>query len=210
MEAVSFEYKAYKPRPFTKEERPYTTILFGGLTFKHERLMTGALENMGYKAKPLPNIERIDLDIGKEYIDVGACCPTTFTAGNLARTLMDIEKREGREAVKDRYVFVTVGACGPCRFGQYHESYERVLEGLNLRDFRLFLLDLLQLEQSAEGGGLEVSMPLTLGLVYAMFMGDLITDMEYATRPYEVKKGQTDQVVRESVEVLYKNSKRDP
>lgn len=129
----------------TKEERPYTTILFGGLTFKHERLITGALENMGYKAKPLPNIERIDLDIGKEYIDVGACCPTTFTAGNLARALMDIEKREGRDAVKDRYIFVTVGACGPCRFGQYHESYERVLEGLNLRDFRLFLLDLYSL-----------------------------------------------------------------
>jgi predicted nucleotide-binding protein (sugar kinase/HSP70/actin superfamily) len=210
MEAVSFEYKAYKPRPFTKEERPYTTILFGGLTFKHERLITGALENMGYKAKPLPNIERIDLDIGKEYIDVGACCPTTFTAGNLARALMDIEKREGRDAVRDRYIFVTVGACGPCRFGQYHESYERVLEGLNLRDFRLFLLDLLQLEQSADGGGLEVSMPLTLGLVYAMFMGDLITDMEYATRPYEVKKGQTDQVVRESVEVLYEKLKKRP
>ncbi len=210
METVSFEYRAYKPRPFTKEERSHTTILFGGLTFKHERLIEGALENMGYRTKSLPNIERIDLDIGKEYIDVGACCPTTFTAGNLARTLMEIEKREGKEAVKDKYVFVTVGACGPCRFGQYHESYERVLEGLNLREFRLFLLDLLQLEQSREGGGLEIGMPLTLGLVHAMFMGDLITDMEYATRPYEVKKGQTDQVVRESVELLYRKMKERP
>ena len=93
--------------------------------------------------------------MGKEFIDVGACCPTTFTAGNLARALMQIEKSEGRERLKDNYVFVTIGACGPCRFGQYHESYERVLEGLNLRDFRLFLLDLLQMEQSVEGGGLE-------------------------------------------------------
>ena len=46
MEAVSFEYKAYKPRPFTKEERPYTTILLGGLTFKHERLITGNLSHL--------------------------------------------------------------------------------------------------------------------------------------------------------------------
>ncbi len=204
------DYRAYKPRAFTKEERSKTTILFGGLTWKHERLIQASLENMGYRAKPLPEIRRVDLDMGKEFIDVGACCPTTFTAGNLARALMQIEKSEGRERLKDNYVFVTIGACGPCRFGQYHESYERVLEGLNLRDFRLFLLDLLQMEQSVEGGGLEISMPLTLGLVYAMFIGDLLTDMEYATRPYEVEKGKTDRVLRDSVELIYEKLRKRP
>ena len=78
METMEVHYRAYRPRPFTKEERPYTTILFGGLAWKHERLIQGSLERMGYKAQPLPNIERVDLDVGKEYIDVGACCPTTF------------------------------------------------------------------------------------------------------------------------------------
>ncbi|ADO45327.1 Protein of unknown function DUF2229, CoA enzyme activase [Hydrogenobacter thermophilus TK-6] len=204
------DYRAYRPRAFTKEERSKTTILFGGLTWKHERLIQASLENMGYRAKPLPEIRRVDLDMGKEFIDVGACCPTTFTAGNLARALMQIEKSEGRERLKDNYVFVTIGACGPCRFGQYHESYERVLEGLNLRDFRLFLLDLLQMEQSVEGGGLEISMPLTLGLVYAMFIGDLLTDMEYATRPYEVEKGKTDRVLRDSVELIYEKLRKRP
>lgn len=204
------DYRAYKPRPFTKEEKAKTTVLFGGLTWKHERLIQAMLENMGYKAQPLPEIRRMDLDIGKEFIDVGACCPTTFTAGNLARTLMDIEKREGKEVVKDRYVFVTIGACGPCRFGQYHESYERALEGLNLRDFRLFLLDLLQMEQSVNGGGLEINTPLTIGLVYAMFIGDLLTDLEYATRPYEVQKGHTDKVLKDSVELLYERLRNRP
>ncbi|WP_340694746.1 hypothetical protein [Hydrogenobacter thermophilus] len=204
------DYRAYKPRPFTKEERVKTTILFGGLTWKHEKLIKASLENMGYKAEPLQEIKRIDLDIGKEYIDVGACCPTTFTAGNLARTLMDIEKREGRDRVKNNYIFVTVGACGPCRFGQYHESYERVLEGLNLTDFRLYLLDLLRMEQSAPGGGLEIDMNLTFGLVYAMFLGDLITDMEYATRPYELVEGQTDKAVKDSIEMLYEKFRKRP
>jgi hypothetical protein len=45
-------------------------------------------------------------------------------------------------------------------------------------------------------------MPLTLGLV--------ITDMEYATRLYEVKKGQTDQMVKDIVEVLYEKLKKRP
>ena len=34
-------YKAYKPQPFLREERDKVTILFGGLTWKHERLIQG-------------------------------------------------------------------------------------------------------------------------------------------------------------------------
>jgi len=207
MEAVQ-HYRAYRPRPFRREERSKVTLLYGGLTWKHERLMQGALENMGYKAQPLPNIERQDLDIGKEFIDTGACCPTTFTAGNLARFLKEKTAQEGAQSVRDNYIFVTVGACGPCRFGQYHESYERVLEGLDMKDFRLFLLDLLQMEQSE--GGLEITMPLTFGLIYSMFIGDLMTDMEYGIRPYEVVPGKTDEVLKESIELLYERFKKRP
>ena len=35
--------------PFTKSQRDRTTILFGGLTWKHEKLIHGALESLGYK-----------------------------------------------------------------------------------------------------------------------------------------------------------------
>src|SRR5262252_3076813 len=80
-------YQAYRPKPFTRDERETTTLLFGGLTWKHERLMQGALHNLKYNAEPLPNIAREDLDAGKELIDVGACCPTIFTTGNLVNYL---------------------------------------------------------------------------------------------------------------------------
>ena len=59
-------YTAYKPRPFTREERDKTTILYGGLTWKHERLMQGALHNMKYNAEPLPNIAREE--IGRAHV----------------------------------------------------------------------------------------------------------------------------------------------
>ena len=51
-------YREYKPRPFTREERDHTTILFGGLTWRHEALLQGVFENHGYKSMPLPNIAR--------------------------------------------------------------------------------------------------------------------------------------------------------
>ena len=197
-------YSAYRPRPFTVDERKDVTLLFGGLTWKHERLVQGTFENMGYRAMPLPNIARQDLDVGKELIDTGACCPTIFTTGSLARFLKDRSRAEGAEAVAKKYVFLTAGACGPCRFGQYHESYAMALDGLGLRDFRMFLLDQTQMDQGqAQGGGLDVNLPFSLGTIWALLCADLLTDMEYRTRPYEVVPGETDRVLKETVELLY-------
>src|SRR5271155_1268483 len=197
-------YKAYKPRPFKREERDKVTVLYGGLTWKHERLIQGALQNLNYKAEPLPKLTREDLDAGKELIDVGACCPTIFTTGSLVNLLKQKVAEQGKDEVNDKYVFLTAGACGPCRFGQYHESYTMALDGLGLRDFRLFLLAQDELDQgSADGGGLEINMPLSLGMIWGILCADLLMDLEYMTRPYEVNPGQTDRVLKESIEYLY-------
>jgi predicted nucleotide-binding protein (sugar kinase/HSP70/actin superfamily) len=204
-------YTAYKPRPFTREQRDKVTILYGGLTWKHERLIQGTMQNLGYNAKPLPNIARADLDAGKEMIDVGACCPTIFTTGNLVNFLKSEVAVRGKQEVLDNYVFLTAGACGPCRFGQYHASYEMALDGLGLRDFRLFLLAQDELDQGPSGGGgLEINLPLSLGLVWAILSGDVLSDLEYLTRPYEVNPGETDRVLRESIEYLYEVFRHRP
>src|SRR5712672_2584708 len=105
-------YTSYKARPFTREQRDKTTILFGGLTWKHERLVQGVFNNLNYNAKPLPNITRADLDAGKELIDVGACCPTIFTTGSLVNFLKTEVATNGKQKTLDDYVFLTAGACG--------------------------------------------------------------------------------------------------
>ena len=202
-------YQAYQPRPFTREERDQVTILFGGLTWKHERLVQAVMQNLGYKAEPLPNIAREDLDAGKELIDVGACCPTIFTTGSLVNLLKKKVGSEGKEDVVKNYVYLTFGACGPCRFGQYHESYAMALDGLGLRDFRLFLLAMDELDQGSTGG-LEINLPFSLGIAWALLCADVITDLEYATRPYEVKRGQTDAVLKESIEFMYRVFRNRP
>ena len=43
-------YRAYTPKPFTRAERDSTTILFGGLHWRIERIIQGVLEGSGYKA----------------------------------------------------------------------------------------------------------------------------------------------------------------
>ena len=195
-------YTADRPRPFRAEERGSVTILFGGLTWKHERLIQGVFHNLGHLAEPLPNVARGDLHAGKELIDVGACCPTSFVTGNLANFLRSKAEELGRDELARRYVYLTAGACGSCRFGQYHQSYSLALESLGLRDFRVLLLSQDQLDQESLNG-LDLGFPFTLGAVWAVLCADLLTDLECRTRPYETVPGQTDRVLSESIERLY-------
>lgn len=204
-------YRAYQPRPFTRAERDEVTLLFGGLHWRAERMIQGSMENLGYRARPLPAATREDLLTGREVADVGQCSPTSFTTGNLANFLRDEATRVGAEEVARKYVYVTAGACGACRFGQYHQSYEMALRNAGLDSFRMFLLGQSGLDQGpTAGGGLELNLPFTLGAVWAIVLSDVVQDMEYQTRPFEVKPGETAQVARESVEYLYEVFRKRP
>ena len=204
-------YRAYKPRPFTRAERAEVTILFGGLHWRAERAIQGAMENLGYNARILPVATRDDLLTGREVADIGQCCPTSFTTGNLANYLRGEAQRIGAEEVSKKFVYVTAGSCGACRFGQYHQSYELALRNVGLESFRMFLLGQEGLDQGpAAGGGLELDMPFTLGAIWACVLTDVIQDMEYRTRPYEVNPGETERVTKEAVERIYQAFRNRP
>jgi predicted nucleotide-binding protein (sugar kinase/HSP70/actin superfamily) len=209
--ATTEHYRAYAPRPFTRTERDSVTVVFGGLHWRVERVIQAVLENGGNRAEVLPVATREDLLTGREVADIGQCCPTSFTTGNLVNFVRKKSQQHGAEETAKRYVYLTAGACGACRFGQYHQSYELGLRNAGLDAFRMFLLDQEQLNQeSVAGGGLALDVPMTLGCLWGIFCTDLVQDLEYQVRPYEVVPGRTDAVVRESVELLYEIFRRRP
>jgi predicted nucleotide-binding protein (sugar kinase/HSP70/actin superfamily) len=204
-------YKAYVPRPFARAERDKVEILFGGLHWRAERLITAQFESLGYRARPLPAATKHDLLRGRELADIGQCCPTSFTVGNLANFLQRESERIGADAVAQNYVHLTAGSCGACRFGQYHQSYELALRNIGLDQFRLFLLAQSPTGQSpVPGGGIDLDMRLTIGVLWAILCADVVQGLEYQTRPYEVHKGQTDAAVRESIDELCEVFRRKP
>src|SRR5260370_7676377 len=80
---TSEHYRAYTPRPFTRQERDTVTILFGGLHWRAERIVQAVLEGAGYHARVLPVATRDDLLTGREVADIGQGCPPPFTTRNL-------------------------------------------------------------------------------------------------------------------------------
>ncbi len=197
----------HKPveRPFTAAERANTTLLFGGLTWKHERLVHGAFEGLGYKCEviPTPNVKAFQL--GKEYGNNGQCNPTYFTVGNLVQYLQGLEASGmAREDILNKYVFLTAGACGPCRFGMYESEYRLALRNSGFDGFRVLLFQQSGgLNQAEAEAGLNMNLDFFLNLLNALNMGDIVNELAHQVRAFEVNPGDTDTVLQQSIEYLH-------
>src|SRR5262245_24735013 len=104
---------------FTKSEKGKITLLIGGLTMAHDYLVSGAFRSLGYTVVPLDCPDYDALRVGKEFGNRGQCNPTYFTVGNLVKFLIYLRDEKGltTKQIVDDYVFLTAGACGPCRLG---------------------------------------------------------------------------------------------
>jgi len=197
-------FKRPVERPFTRDQRPYTTVLFGGLTWSHERLIKGAWEGLGYKCDVVPTPDVKAFQLGKEYGNNGQCNPTYFTVGNLVQYLQGLEKNGlSRKEIADNYVFITAGACGPCRFGMYEAEYRLALRNSGFEDFRVILFQQSKgLSQEDVNAGLEMNLDFFLAMLNSMNMGDMLNEIGYLVRPYETEPGRINHVLDEARESL--------
>src|SRR6201997_5197428 len=198
------EFKKPVERTFTGEERDYVTILFGGLTWKHEEMIKAVFHGSGYRCENIPTPVVADFQAGKEFGNNGQCNPTYFTVGNLVRYLQSLEQQGlTRKQIIDNYVFFTAGSCGPCRFGMYEAEYRFALQNSGFEGFRVLLFQQTDGIKAASGEpGLKFSVDFGMGMLNALNLGDVINELVYQVRPFEVKKGETDRVIRESVKKL--------
>jgi predicted nucleotide-binding protein (sugar kinase/HSP70/actin superfamily) len=194
-----------RERPFTESQRPHTTVLYGGLTVKHEHLIHGALLGLGYRPEALPVPDVAAFQAGKEYGNNGQCNPTYFTVGNLVQFLQGLEKQGmSRRDIIEKYVFITAGACGPCRFGMYEAEYRLALRNAGFDGFRVLLFQQSGgLEQAGEADGLALNADFFLAFINALNMGDVLNDVGYQMRPFETEEGATDRAMDAAMERLH-------
>ncbi len=190
---------------FTADQRGNTTLLFGGLTWGHEHLIEGAFRGLGYKTTAIPTPDVESFQLGKEYGNNGQCNPTYFTVGNLVQYLQSLEaKGMSREEIIDKHVFVTAGACGPCRFGMYEAEYRLALRNSGFDGFRVILFQQTGgLDQVEMEAGLEMNLDFSMAIINAFNMGDMFNGVGYQIRPYEVVSGKTDEVMQKNLDFMH-------
>jgi predicted nucleotide-binding protein (sugar kinase/HSP70/actin superfamily) len=191
---------------FTKSQKSKVTLLIGGLTKAHDFLVGGSFTNLGYNVISLDCPDYDALRVGKEFGNRGQCNPTYFTVGNLVKYLIMLrDKGMTTEEIVDKFVFLTAGACGPCRFGMYVTEYRKALRDAGFDGFRVMLFQQQGglSQATGEGSGLDLSPKFFIGLLKALMAGDVINGLGYRIRPYEVVPGATDAVIEQSKKICY-------
>lgn len=181
------------------------TILFGGLTWKHELLIKGALEALGYRCEYLPTPDFRSFQTGKEYGNTGFCNPSYFTVGNLVKYLQGLEEKGlSKKEIMERYIFVTAGSCGPCRFGMYESEYRLALRNSGFDGFPVIAFQQSGGLDQGETFGLRMDLDFFVSICNAIILADVVNELAYRIRPYEVRKGETDKALKESMDHLYR------
>ena len=193
------------PREFTRDQREHTTILVSGLTMAHDLFIQAALRGIGYKVMAMDTPDNDALQFGREYGNRGQCNPTYFTVGNLVKYLDNLrDQGMSKEDIVKNHVFITAGACGPCRFGTYVTEYRKALRDSGFDGFRVLLFQQTGgLKQATgEGVGLEMNPTFFWGVVRAILVGDCLNALGYRIRPYEVAAGATDRALEISKQII--------
>ncbi|MBS3960979.1 MAG: hypothetical protein KGZ61_03965 [Sandarakinorhabdus sp.] len=185
-------------RQFTRNERGHATVLLGGLTIRQDELIAAALEAFGHKAARIAVPTKADFQSGKEYGNNGQCNPTYFTVGALVNHLKALRDGGGMptERILSDFVFVTVGSCGPCRFGMYEAEYRLALRNAGFDGFRVLILNQASgLPDVDAEAGLQIHPHFLATMTNAAFIGDLLNELAFQIRPYETEPGATDRAL---------------
>ena len=193
-------------KKFTHDQKPHTTILFGGMTILQDKLVSVALQSLGERYVCLPNADFEAFQIGKAYGNKAQCNPTYFTVGNLIKYLQNLRDKDGlsTKEIIDNYIYVTSGGCGPCRFGMYLTEYRKALRDAGFEGFRVmnFEHDKGVFQSAEEQSALDFTPKFFITLTKAIVIGDLLNILGYKLRPYEIKKGSVDQALKKCEEIV--------
>lgn len=199
-------YKRFEELPILAREKDSTTILLGGFTSRHDYFVRAGIEGLGYKVQHLPTPTIEAYHVGREYCNNGMCNPTYFTVGNLVNYLKNLESNGmDRQEILKKYAFFTAGACGPCRFGMYENEFRLALRNSGFNGFRVIVFQQLEgFDQSKQGNGLLMNEEFFLGILIGLVLADIINDIGYKIRPYEINKGETDRILADATEDIYR------
>jgi predicted nucleotide-binding protein (sugar kinase/HSP70/actin superfamily) len=190
-----------------KAERAHVTLLISGLTAAQDFLTEGALRGLGYRVEYFGMSNNKGLQTGKEFGNRGQCNPTYFTVGSLVQHLIDLREQKGMtsEEIVKNYVFVTAGACGPCRFGMYVTEYRKALRDAGFDGFRVMLFQQQGglSQATGEDVGLEMNPPFFIAIIKAIVCGDVLNALGYRIRPYELTPGATNRAMEEAKKIVY-------
>jgi predicted CoA-substrate-specific enzyme activase len=151
----------------------------------HGYAMAAAMRANGVEARQMPMSDEDTIAWGRKFTSGKECYPCIITTGDILRQIHS----PGFDP--DRSAFFMPTAFGPCRFGQYNKFQRMMLDELGLEDVPMVLLDQdKDYQGDVQNLGADFRKLAWAGIVFVDTLQKMLREM----RPYEVNKGETDQV----------------
>jgi predicted CoA-substrate-specific enzyme activase len=188
----------YKKVLFTEEMRKNHTILVPEMSPIHFQFLEEAFRQSGYNLVVLPAIDKTAIDEGLKYVNNDACYPAIIVVGQLIEAL-----KSGKYDLNNTSVMISQTG-GGCRATNYIGFLRKALKDADLEKIPVISLNAKGMEKNP---GFKISLPLLNRAMMALIYGDLLMNVLYRVRPYEVVKGSANELYEKWVKVCLSSMK---
>ena len=190
-ERKSQNWTPQEPKPrrtrkvFTKKMRAEHTIITPQMAPLHFDILKEAFNSSGYNLVILPALEKESIATGLRYVNNDACYPALVVVGQILNAL------NSGEYDLDKVSVVMTQTGGGCRASNYVGFIRKALARANMEHIPVVALSTSGPEDNP---GISVGPILINKAVQAIIYGDLLSQMLYRTRPYEIDPGSADRL----------------
>lgn len=178
---------------FTKEMAQEYTILAPQMLPDHFAMLESILQEAGYRVKMLDTNAHTILEEGQKYVHNDACYPAILVIGQL----IDAIHRGGYDSHKVALFITQTG--GGCRASNYIHLLRKALQRAGLEYVPVISLNLSGMEKNP---GFKLTLDILRKAVFAVIYGDLMMNISWQVRPYEITAGDTDRCLAACREYL--------
>lgn len=180
---------------FTKEMKKEYTILVPTMLPTHFKLLLSYLKTFGYNMVLLENEGQPVIDAGLKNVHNDTCYPALLVIGQM----IDAINNQGYDPHKIALLITQTG--GGCRASNYIALLRKALKKAGYGYIPVISLNFAGLESNP---GFKLTFKMIINLLYCVLYGDLLMTLRNQCIPYEVHKGETDELVNKWAEKLAK------
>lgn len=190
---AALEYDKTGRLLFTKEMKKEYTILLPMMANIQFRIMKRVFDEYGYNTELLETDGPEIAQIGLKYVHNDTCYPALLVIGQFIHAL-----QSGKYDVHKTALMITQTG-GGCRASNYIHLLRKALVKAGLEFVPVVSLNLSGLEKNP---GFNLTLPMIRKLVGALVYGDTLMLLSNQTKPYEINKGESMELVNSWIEKI--------
>ena len=174
------------------------TLYIPRMSVEGASVMAAAYRAIGINGQLVPESDNRTLELGRKYTIGEECYPEIVTLGGFLSIIEDPSFNP------DNTAFLMPTAGGPCRFGQYKDLFQKILNDRGM-DRVMVVAPTSSDGYKAIGG--DAGNLIRLGW-WSLICADILRKLLLQIRPYENTSGETDRVHAESLRILCESIER--